>query len=656
MKRSRLLFLILTVLMLSLVIMIPSSYAEDSDESVTILFTHDLHDNFYPFNAVVGGETKSVGGYARLYSAIKEEREKDPDALLIDAGDYSMGTLFQTINTYDAPELRIMGLMGYDVTTFGNHEFDYRAEGLAKSLQSAVKSGEDLPEIVASNIIFPKEDDGNLTPSLQSLKDAMDDYGVLDYKIMDRNGLKIALFGLMGKEASDDAPMSGVEFEDIVEASQTVVDTIKDKEDPDLIIALSHSGTSDDPAQSEDEVLADKVSGIDVIISGHSHTVLDEPILIDDTIVVSSGEYGKNLGTLNISRDQSNGWQVDEYNVVPIDDKFPEDPMISEKIESFRGMVDKEYLDHFGLEFDEVIARSPFDFMAFSELGKEQAEAPIGNLIGDAFIHTVKNMEGENYEPITAAVAPVGTIRDSIVEGDITVSDVFNISPLGIGPSGVPGYPLVSIYLTGKELKAVAEVDASVTPLMPDVQLYIAGLSYTFNPNRLIFNKVTDVKLDNLDGTYDEIDNDKLYRLVSGLYSAQMLPVVEEKSFGLLSIVPKTKDGTPISDFEKEILYMDDNNEQELKEWYAFANYLESFDKVDGIAQIPEFYETAHDRKVVTDSKNVINLVKKPNGIALTVYGIAVAVIAIFVLIITWIVRRRKRKRHLIADSKERSS
>src|SRR5699024_81163 len=89
------------------------------------------------------------------------------------------------------------------------------------------------------------------------------------------------------------------------------------------------------------------------------------------------------------------------------------------------------------------------------------------------------------------------------------------------------------------------------------------------------FNKVTNVTLDNDDGHDETIEDDKLYRVVAGLYSAQMLPIVGDKSFGLLSIVPRDKDGNPIEDFEKEIIY--DHDDEELKEWYALAHYLESF-------------------------------------------------------------------------------
>ena len=191
-------------------------------------------------------------------------------------------------------------------------------------------------------------------------------------------------------------------------------------------------------------------------------------------------------------------------------------------------------------------------------------------------------------------------------------------------------------------MKTVAEVDASITPIMNDVQLYVAGLSYTFNTNRFIFNKVTDVSLQDYDGTREEIDDEKLYRVVAGLYSAQMLPYVNEKSFGILSVIPKSKDGTPITSFEDHIIYM--NGNQEVKEWYAIAKYLKSFDKVDGVPQVPVYYEQVKNRKIVEHNANLFAILKNPNGIILTAYAVILAFVGIVVLIITLIVKRRKRK------------
>jgi len=113
-----------------------------------------MHDHFLPSNVEQNGQVLQLGGYARLQTAINLEKKKNPDSILVDGGDYSMGTLFQSIYSSDAPELRMMGQLGYDVTTFGNHEYDFRADGLADSLNAARKSGDKLPQIVQSNVHF----------------------------------------------------------------------------------------------------------------------------------------------------------------------------------------------------------------------------------------------------------------------------------------------------------------------------------------------------------------------------------------------------------------------------------------------------------------------------------------------------------------------
>ena len=160
----------------------------------------------------------------------------------------------------------------------------------------------------------------------------------------------------------------------------------------------------------------------------------------------------------------------------------------------------------------------------------------------------------------------------------------FDVLSMGVGEDGTSGFPLVAVYLTGKELKAAMEVDASVTPIMPAAQLYMSGAKYAFNTKRMFFNRVYDAAL--TDVTFDEsgtenayeIDDNALYRVVTGMYSAQMLGTVKSKSMGLLSLEPKQADGTPVTDFADCILY--DANGNELKEWYALAAYLEQFGRM----------------------------------------------------------------------------
>ena len=115
------------------------SAAEDT-KKVDIMFLHDTHSHLNEFTTVENGKTQTLGGFAKIKTLILEQKEKNPDTLLLDAGDFSMGTLIQVIFEEEASELRMLGDLGMDVTTLGNHEFDYKASGLANMFNNASAS------------------------------------------------------------------------------------------------------------------------------------------------------------------------------------------------------------------------------------------------------------------------------------------------------------------------------------------------------------------------------------------------------------------------------------------------------------------------------------------------------------------------------------
>lgn len=594
----------------------------------TILFTHDTHDHFLPMPDEEGGE---YGGYTRLATLLKQEREAHPDALTLDAGDFSMGSLFQTIYATHAPELQALGAMGYDVTTLGNHEFDYRAQGLADMLNAAVDSGSPLPAIVQANYKPPESDTASW--------EAWERYGIQDYIILERGGISYGIFGLMGEEADSNAPMSGMEFEPTVEAAQRTVAAIQaeleQSSNPSLIICLSHSGT-DGKGKGEDYELAKAVDGIDLIISGHTHTVLEEPLQVGDTLIVSAGEYTSYLGSLTLSWSEDGQKAIQDYRLIPVDETVAADPGMEQLTNRFQPLVESEYLAQYGLKFDQVLATTEFAFTPISQFAAEQREDTLGNLIADSYIYAVQQAEGENYVPVDFAVVASGVIRGSFAAGEITTSDAFNVSSLGSGADGTPGYPLISVWITGKELEDAFEVDASVTPIMSAAQLYGSGMTWTWNPHRIIFNKVNSCAQVLPDGTTVPLENDKLYRVVTGLYSGQMLGTVNSQSFGILTITPKDANGNVITNFEDHIIYNPDGSE--VKEWYALASYLQSMGTVDARYSAPE------GRKVEERSWNPISLLKGLNLIG----GIALAVLLVVILLVVLLIYRivtRKRRR-----------
>ena len=150
--RKKILSLLLMIVLLLPVGMGIHVEAADETKQVDVLFTHDTHSHLNSFSTIVDGEQKEVGGFAKIKTLINKKKKDNPDTLILDGGDFSMGTLIQTVYDTEAAELRMLGFLGYDVTTLGNHEYDYRSKGLANMLNAAVKSGETLPALVVCNV------------------------------------------------------------------------------------------------------------------------------------------------------------------------------------------------------------------------------------------------------------------------------------------------------------------------------------------------------------------------------------------------------------------------------------------------------------------------------------------------------------------------
>lgn len=625
----------------------------------TILFTHDLHSHFLPQSTAEGGES---GGYARLKTVIDGERAMNPDALLVDGGDFSIGSLIQTLYTTQAAELRTMGAMGYDAVAIGNHEFDHKGTGFAEMLNSAKAAQQAAVELLLvdarplEDMDAYRERFGPVTPVLPTLleanyapaddnpdrafiRSAMENYGVTDCVTLERGGVTYGLFGLMGVDSDECAPTSGFTRTDAAKAAKRCVETLKG-EGAEIIVCLSHSGTGDSLASSEDEELAKAVDGIDVIVSGHTHSTLAEPLVVNDTYIVSSGPYCQNLGSLTFSWDDGGEKRLLDYRLIPIDETVAENPEIAGLVEQWKDMVGETYLARYGLTYDEVLTHSDYDLN--TPASAVQKNNGLGTLVSDAFLWADRTLNAAYADsPHTVSVTADGVLRANLPAGDLTAAMAFDVLSMGVGEDGTSGFPLVAVYLTGKELKAAMEVDASVTPIMPAAQLYMSGAKYAFNTKRMFFNRVYDAAL--TDVTFDEsgtgnayeIDDNALYRVVTGMYSAQMLGTVKSKSMGLLSLEPKQANGTPVTDFSDCILY--DANGNELKEWYALAAYLEQFGE-DGL---PDRYaDPANDCKQVSDSFAPGQLLAGWNGITWVVLGIVLLILALIFLLIRSLRRR----------------
>lgn len=638
----------LVVIWLIAVIVLPlmtgmQVWAKTEPKQLDILFTHDTHSHLNSFTTIVNGEKKEAGGFAKLKTLINEHKKVNPDTLVLDGGDFSMGTLIQTVYDTEAAELRMLGQIGCDVTTLGNHEFDYQSKGLADMLNAAKNSGDTVPSLVLCNVDWDAMEEAGLSEGQKQIQSAFEKYQVKDYVVVQKGNIKIAVLGVFGKDALVCAPTCELVWKDPVKAAKQTVEKIKKKEKVDMIACVSHSGTWDDADKSEDEILAKEVPDIDLIISGHTHSQLDKPIQHGNTYIVSCGEYGKNLGTISMTQKDDGRWKATSYELIPVSDEVNPDETTQAKIDALMDTVDINYLAKFGYTRKEVLAENDIEFNSLDEMGTKHEELNLGDIISDAYVYAVENSDNYDGDPVDVAVVPSGTVRDTYAKGEITVESVYNSFSLGIGKDGLAGYPLISAYLTGKELKLVAEIDASISDFMTIARLYCSGLNFTFNPHRMILNKVTDCYLTGQDGKREEIQDDKLYHVVTDLYTGQMLGSVMDISYGLLSIIPKNKEGNPIEDLE-EYAIMEEN--QELKAWVAIARYMQSFDDTDGdgIANVSEYYATTHGRKVVENSRNLVQLLKNPNKFFMLMIGI-VTVAVLIVLLLIFFIRKVLRKR-----------
>lgn len=608
-------------------------FATEGEKSVDIMFLHDTHSHLNEFATVEDGKTQVLGGFAKLKTLINEQKEENPDTLILDAGDFAMGTLVQVMYEEEASELRMLGELGVEVTTFGNHEFDYRAEGLANMLNSAVTSGDVLPAIVVCNVDWETMESQGLTEEQQLLKTAFESSNVKDYVVTEKNGVRIAVIGVFGKDALDCVVDPPLLFEDPVEAVKDTVEEIKISEDVDMIACVSHCGTWADAAKSEDELIAKAVPEVDLIISGHTHTKLDKPIVHGDTYIVSASEYGKYLGDMSFVQKADGRWELENYDLILVDESVEKDPATQEKVDGFMKNVDEKYLAQFGFTKDQVLAYNEYDFATSQEVGELHTELNLGSIMADAYTYAVENMSDTDPNPVDVTVVPAGTIRDTYAKGNITVENVFNSFSLGIGEDEIPGYPLISVYLTGEELKLVAEIDSSISDLMTTARLYTDGLYWEYNPHRMILNKATDIYICDQNEQRVEIEDDKLYRVVTDFYSSQMLAGVTDLSYGLLKLEPKFADGTPIENYEDAIVMA---GNQELKAWVAIAEYMDSFEDTDGdgVGEVPAKYDTEEGRKVVDDSKSIFKRINHLNKFTFLIIAILSLVILILVIII----------------------
>ncbi|HLN20031.1 MAG TPA: bifunctional UDP-sugar hydrolase/5'-nucleotidase [Bacteroidales bacterium] len=559
-------------------------------KEIKIIFTNDLHSRlagYSPesaYSPLTINDDSTKGGFARIATIIRTEKEAGGTTVVVDAGDFLMGTLFQALEVENGFQLRLMKQMGYDAVAIGNHEFDYGPEKLAAIIGSATQNGS-IPDVFLGNIEFDSRDTGDDALELLAEKNILK-----RSVIIEKDNLKLGIFSLLGKVADENAAFAKpVSFSGQVKAARKIVSELR-QQGCDLVICLSHSGVtrySDNTWGGEDVELAEKVKGIDVIISGHTHTRIDKPIIVKGIPIVQTGEYGQSVGKLLLTR-YDDRTEVTGYELIPVDDRIQGDPLINSLIETQKELISEKVLKPAGMSYNTVAGEALFPFEC-NEQGNFK-ESNLGPVVADAIQYYVN---AHSKEGTDISMVAVGVIRDRIVPGVQAVPDIFRVMSMGSGNNNLPGYPLARLYVTGKELKNVLEILQVAYRKAPENYCFYSGIDMIFDPRAGFMKKIKKIEITGKDGRRSVVGFSKgdtrLYSITANSYMLQFIGIIKKMSFGLINVVPKDAKGNKVQDMKDAVIDMDNTSPgiQEGREWLALYEFIRTMKDNDGDG-IPE--------------------------------------------------------------------
>lgn len=617
-----------------------------AERSFTILHSNDWQSRLLGFGPnneytpATVNDDGTVGGVARLATLLNERRAAagDEPLLLLDGGDFTMGTLFHTVAREMGSELRLMTELGYDAAVIGNHEFDFRPAGLAAMINAAYKAkGDALLPLLSSNMRFDpasKADD-----SLEAHAEAG---RILPYTRIERGGIRFGLFGLLGNDAVAVSPMiKPLTFADPVATARETVARLREQ-GAEVVILLSHMGVTqqnDGSWRGEEVELVEQVPGIDIVVGGHSHVALPQPVLVNGhTPVVQAGSEIQYLGELRMTIGDDGVPRVRDYRLHAVNDSIVGDATITARVEDFKQVVSEHMLAPKGYGFDQQLAKVD------QSLGRDFSEHSLSNLVTDALRHAVDADFGFTGN---------GTIRDDLIKGRNGVqgvSDLFRIAPLGIGHfDDEPGYPMIKAYFTAREIKSLLEVLLLAYQLRDSDSYYprVSGVRFTYNPWRVPFDRISRLEIgDPVKGYRDlDLDDTRLYSIGATSYVGSFTWLVPDLTKGLLSVTPKDAEGRPLPRIEDAIVDQDPDTDgvQELKEWQALLDHIRSLPDLDGdgLADIPTTGVAAEVRMIRAPSLHPADMFRLAGPLQ---WGTSAVVLAC-VLMIVWLLSRPLRRR-----------
>jgi len=419
-----------------------NALGEAVTEHITIAHTNDVHGHIQE-----NAKDKEFG-YAKIATLVKQWREENKNFLLMDAGDTFQGTIYS--NQFKGESIiPILNKLGYEAMTAGNHEFDFGYEQLLK-----LRDKLDFPMVNAN--VFKADGTNLLIPTYT----------------VEVGGQKIAFIGFVTEETpivTHPNNVIGLTFKDPVEIAKKLVPEMKAQ--ADHVVVVSHIGVE------KDREIAKNVSGIDLIIGGHSHTPLRTPEKVNGTYIVQDWEYGKSLGRVDLYYYNKDlvGFSG---GLVEYDESVKADPEIEKLVQEVVKKVDDA--------MNVVIGKTEVDLHG-ERTEVRAVETNLGNFIADAIIEKTKTIKGHEAD---VALVNGGGIRASKKAGDLTKKDLYSILPF---PN-----TLTVVKATGADIKAALEVSVKGVEKKDDLPgsfLQVGGLSYVYDVAKPVGERVLEVKI-----------------------------------------------------------------------------------------------------------------------------------------------------------------
>lgn len=437
-----------------------------SNNKITILHTNDMHGRFQRTDNVIGLD---------VVAAIKNQTD---NSILVDAGDTTHGLPFVTLSKgQDAVDL--LNATGYEYMAPGNHDFNYGYERLLELFQNAkVKSGSTKLRPLA----------GNIKKNGQSL------FNPSAIKIMNVNGkeIKVGFFGMATEETSYKTHpdnVKGLDFEDPRITAKTEVKNLKDQ-GADVIIALGHIGV-DESSEPTSEDIIKSVDGIDVFVDGHSHTAFQKGKKVNNTMLVSTGEYLSNLGKVEIEFNEKN--EVVNVDATLINKSQTVSITPDKEVEAMMKKIEDEQKSALSVKVGKTET-----YLEGSREKVRFGETNLGNLITDAML---------NETGADVALTNGGGIRSSIDKGDITKGDIVNVLPFGNF--------IVTKKLTGAQIKEVLEFGVENYGVSFGGFPHVGGMKYVVDPEQPIGKRIVSITVNGKD-----IDMNKTYTVATNDFTA----------------------------------------------------------------------------------------------------------------------------------------